>query len=139
MFSLYSINKVMKCNIWMSNTSYIFDYNSIFFHDNQLQFDIKLKRIFLTKYIKVLSTFVSGDNQWFINDADPLIRDPHDTKNHDPREGGYDFTSFRLSILLVRYYIKTFKILRTNLSACKHFIVYNYIKENKHLNISHWQ
>ena len=34
--SFYSINKVMKCNIWTTNTSYIFDYNSISFHDNQL-------------------------------------------------------------------------------------------------------
>ena len=54
----------MKYNIWISNTSYIFDYNSISFHDNQLKFGIKLKRTFLTKYIKLQapSTFGSGDN-----------------------------------------------------------------------------
>ena len=34
--SFYSVYKVMKCNILISNTSYIFDYNSISFHDNQL-------------------------------------------------------------------------------------------------------
>ena len=46
----------MKRNIWISNTSYIFDYNSISFHD---------KRTILTKNIKlqVPTTFGSGDNQ----------------------------------------------------------------------------
>ena len=61
----YSINKVRKCNIWISNTSYIFDYNSISFHDNQQYFGIKLKRTFLTKYIKlqVPAVFCSDNNQ----------------------------------------------------------------------------
>ena len=60
----------MKYNIWISNTSYIFDYNSISFHDNQVKFGTKLKRTFLTKYIKlqVSSSFSSGDNQCKPND-----------------------------------------------------------------------
>ena len=64
--SFYSINKIMKCNILISNTSYIFDYNSIYFYDNQLQCGMKLKRTFRIKYIKwqVPSTFGSGDNQF---------------------------------------------------------------------------
>ena len=43
----------MQCNIWISNTSYIFDYNSISFHDNQLEFSIKPKRNFLTKVVRM--------------------------------------------------------------------------------------
>ena len=50
--SFYLINKVMKCKIWISNTSYMFDYNSISSRDNQLSFSIKLKRTFYIKYIK---------------------------------------------------------------------------------------
>ena len=71
----------MKCNIWISNTSYIFDYNSISFHDNQLKFGIKVKRTFLTKYIKLQIPWTFGyrDNQWFIEDGESH-------KNQNPRE-----------------------------------------------------
>ena len=59
-FFLY-INKFMKCNIWISNTLYKFDYNLFSFHHNQLYFGIKLKRTFQTKICKlqVPSSFVS--------------------------------------------------------------------------------
>ena len=51
----------MKCNIWISNTSYIIDYNTISLHD----LGIMLKPNFLAKYIKlqVPSTSGSGDNK----------------------------------------------------------------------------
>ena len=74
--SLYSINKVMKCNIWISITSYI-----------RFLFTI-------TKYIKVQVPFAfgSGDYHWFFDNADapppppPPLSAWH-TKNRDHPEG----------------------------------------------------
>ena len=53
----------MKCNIWISNTSYIFEYYSISFHEKSTVIRHKAKRT-LTKYIKLQA---------------PLSPDPRDT------------------------------------------------------------
>ena len=49
LFLYFICETLMKCNILISNIPYIFDYNQISFHDNQLKLGIKLKRFFLTR------------------------------------------------------------------------------------------
>ena len=70
--SFYSTNKSKKCNIWISNTAYIFDYNSISFHDNQL---------LVPEIINELSMMAIAPH------PHPHPQSAWHTKNLDPRKG----------------------------------------------------